>query len=217
MDKYTFENICIYIDSNQFQRCSHLYISFGKFPKGTAAFVAPERLCLYILIIISARFGSRSASPSSVFTSSRAPNDGCVDQDNGVFMQNPKGCRFFYYCHNGQSLEANCPGTLWFDLETGICDKPEVVDCKLDDLPPQPTKPTPSPSPIATEPVHCPSRDSPEITFLGSRIDCGRYYICYLGKPRRQQCISDLHWNAAISRCDYPKNAKCPVSLVRSW
>lgn len=130
----------------------------------------------------------------------------CGPGSNGEFIANPKGCHFFFYCHNGQPLEANCPGSLWFNLATGICDVPEKVSCTLNL--PEPQEPV-----VTDEPVQCPADDTEELTFLGSQVDCGRYYICYKGQPRRQQCITDLHWNAAIFRCDYPKNAKCPVSL----
>lgn len=140
----------------------------------------------------------------------------CVGLPNGVFMPNPRGCQYFFYCHNGQSLEANCPGKLWFNMDAGTCAKPETVECTLNQQPEQ-LQPLPQPQPPPTiitesEAVECPTPDSAELTFLASKVDCGRYFICYHGRPRRQQCIADMHYNAATKRCDHPPNAKCPVS-----
>lgn len=123
---------------------------------------------------------------------------------NSVFIVNPKGCEYFFYCHLGQALEASCPGDLWFDPDSGICEKRENVLCILN-IPPL------KPPIILDEPIHCPSIDGSEIVFIGSNVDCGRYYICYHSRPMRQQCIADLHWNSIRNKCDYPKNAKCKV------
>lgn len=132
----------------------------------------------------------------------------CQSLPTGVFTINPKGCEYFFYCHNGQALEAKCPGDLWFDIDSGICEKSESVQCSLN------TKPLPPPNTL-DEPVRCPILDSSDIiTFLGSAVDCGRYYICYHGLPMRQQCISDMHWNDLTKKCDHPKNAKCRVNTA---
>lgn len=163
---------------------------------------------LYVALLLSIAAVSCARVGRPLAKADAANN--CSGRPNGVFMPNPKGCQYFFYCHNGQSLEANCPGKLWFNLDAGTCAKPETVACTLDQQP----VPTPAPPTIVTdsEPVQCPVRDSAEITFLASKVDCGRYFICYHGRPRRQQCIADMHWNVAVNRCDHPANAKCAVS-----
>lgn len=139
------------------------------------------------------------------------PPNPCYGLPNGIFITNPKGCEFFFYCHNSQALEAKCPGDLWFDVDSGICEKSENVDCTLNLIKP----PTLPPNTLG-EPVHCPNRDSVnDITFIASNVDCGRYYICYHSMPLRQQCIAGLHWNPTIMKCDHPKSAKCRVSTIR--
>lgn len=169
----------------------------------------PNKLVKHLLLLLVVVGGFHSARiRPQVKSTVDATSVTCGPNSNGEFVANAKGCHFFFYCHNGQALEANCPGNLWFNLATGICDVPDKVECTMNLPPPQ--------LPVVTdEPVECPAKDTDELTFLGSQVDCGRYYICYHGQPRRQQCIGDLHWNTAILRCDYPKNAKCPVSLVR--
>lgn len=134
--------------------------------------------------------------------------DLCNGRD-GIFIKNQKGCEFFFYCHNGQPLEAYCPGTFWFNEDSGICEDQKNVYCTLND-PVQPPIIVPE---ILDEPVNCPTVDTNTITFLASKVDCNRYYICYHGTPIRQQCIKEMHWNPTINKCDYPDNAKCQVKI----
>lgn len=131
------------------------------------------------------------------------PDNPCLNSINGSFTANPKGCEYFFYCYNGQALEAFCPGNFWFNEDTGVCDDPRNVDCNLND-------PDPETSPINEE-ISCPIVDTKVITFIDSKIYCGTYYICYHSKPIRQECIKDLHWNGQKQKCDYPYNVNCRV------
>lgn len=133
----------------------------------------------------------------------------CQSMPTGIFVTNPKGCQYFFYCNQGQAIEANCPGDFWFNIDSGICDSPANVNCTLNDPVDQPTPPPDT----VEEPVQCPSRDPDALSFMPSQVDCSRYYICYHGRPIRQQCIKDLHWNTVINKCDYPTNAKCQVCI----
>lgn len=135
----------------------------------------------------------------------------CNGRD-GIFIKNEKGCEFFFYCHHGQPLEAFCPGTFWFNEDSGICEEQKNVFCTLNDPVIPPVRP-PVPDDL-DEPVTCPAIDTNSITFIASQIDCSRYYICYHGVPIRQQCITEMHWNAATKRCDYPEYAKCLVNII---
>lgn len=146
-----------------------------------------------------------NAAHGTILSKAVEPNL-CNGRD-GIFIKNEKGCEWFFYCHHGQPLEAFCPGTFWFNEDSGICEDQKNVICTLND-------PVPPPVIIPEdldEPVTCPARDTNAITFIPSQIDCGRFYICYHGVPVRQQCITDMHWNAATNKCDYPNNAKCLV------
>lgn len=134
--------------------------------------------------------------------------DLCNGRD-GIFIKNQRGCEFFYYCHNGQPLEAYCPGTFWFNEDSGICEDQKDVHCTINEAPSPPDQ-----QPEVTEPITCPAFDSNSITFIASKIDCNQYYICYHGTPVRQQCIPGMHWNPIINKCDYPDNVKCEVKNV---
>lgn len=159
----------------------------------------------------------------------RKPCDGLPDKS---FTVNPKGCKFFWYCVNGRGVEVFCPNGMWFNADTKICDQPNNVECHFDDhltnvptIATNPTRPS-SETPLPTHPtatimppnnnngseiIICPQRDPNKIKFISSKLNCGRYYICYHGKAIRQDCIGALHWNIKENRCDHPEEAKCTV------
>lgn len=126
----------------------------------------------------------------------------CEGLPTDTFVPNPKGCKYMFHCRNGNPFEAFCPGEFWFNPDSGICDFRSNVDCHLDDA-----KPNSKPNEL----ILCPLKDTKEIKFIASSIDCGRFYICYHGKPIQQQCIGDLHWNDEKKKCDYEKQANCKV------
>lgn len=136
--------------------------------------------------------------------SERNPNP-CEGLPTDTFVPNSKGCKYMFHCRNGKPFEAFCPGELWFNPDSGICDYRSNVDCHLDDA-----KPNNKPKEL----ILCPLKDSKELKFIASSIDCRRYYICYQGKPVQQQCISDLHWNAEKKQCDHVEQANCRVWKV---
>lgn len=159
----------------------------------------------FVLIeILAASFLLFTLSQSIVV---KAADANICNGRDGIFIKNPRGCEYFFYCHEGLPLEAYCPGTFWFNEDSGICEDRKNVICE------QP-KPPVTPPVDLDEPVRCPATDTNSITFIASGIDCNRYYICYHGNPIRQQCIPDMHWNAAIKKCDYPNDAKCEVETI---
>lgn len=67
-------------------------------------------------------------------------NDGearCNEFPDRVFVESPRGCRFYYFCTPEKIGEASCPiinGTqLHFHPESESCQLPENSDCTLDD------------------------------------------------------------------------------------
>lgn len=131
----------------------------------------------------------------------------CDKLPNETLTENPKGCKYFFYCRNGYGIEGFCPNHMWFNVDAGICDQPKNVPCHFDD-----PKPNENNTNGIMESIKCPITDSRSITFLPSKVDCGRYYICYHGKPIKQQCNENLHWNALENKCDQPAIVQCRVS-----
>lgn len=130
----------------------------------------------------------------------------CIDFPDGIFVENKKGCEYFLYCRNGHAIEGFCPLGMWFNLDSGVCDQPNNVDCKLNNsnLPDVQEQ-------DEYENIKCPSKDSGNIRFIASKLDCSRYYICYHGRAIQQQCMNNLHWNLNARKCDHPKVANCKV------
>lgn len=100
---------------------------------------------------------------------------------------------------------------MWFNFDAGICDQPKNVYCTLDTEPPNAN----AHAEQDEENVSCSfTNDLPAVKFIPSKIDCGRYYICYHGQAIKQHCIDNLHWNAADNKCDQPSNAHCQVNKM---
>lgn len=155
-------------------------------------------VCVTTILIILAEISISAKAPAYT-------ENPCLHIPNGLFTANPKGCEYFFYCHNGQALEAFCPGDFWFDEDSQVCDDPRNVDCRFDE-------PDPETAPIGEE-IVCPIVDTKDISFMSSKVSCSTYYICYHGKPIRQECIKDLHWNGLKKKCDYPHNVNCRVCV----
>ncbi|XP_059622857.1 probable chitinase 10 [Phlebotomus argentipes] len=141
-------------------------------------------------------------------------DDLCEGMPNGTFVPDPLACE--------PPRWAECPNDYWFNPETSVCDMQENVDCVH--VTTEPPTTTTTPAPTTTPPttvwdpdieagIVCPSQDNPyRIIFLPSSVDCGRYYICYHGRPHRFQCVSGMYWNSFWAQCDYPQNTYCEVN-----
>lgn len=151
---------------------------------------------LWFFLIMGSSYGRRPSKTSP-------PPNPCESMPTDTFVPNPKGCKYMYHCRDGQSFEAFCPGDMWFNPDSGICDYRENVVCHLDDA-----KAAKNPK----EFIVCPTKDSREPNFKASSVDCGRYYLCYHGKAIQRHCASDLQWNDDKKLCDMAKRVNCRVS-----
>lgn len=207
-----------------------------KFAEGTAiphtssgrarciAYVAIDLLKFYIYIpaiwvnVLLALSSLSSSSSSSLSSTDILRNDPCVGLPNEILTTNPRGCKYFFYCRNGEAIEGFCPNNMWFNFDAGICDQPKNVFCTFDVKPPKPDSNEPEHADEETEDVSCPTpsttngEDSQMITYIPSKTDCGRYFICYHGQPIKLQCTEGLHWSVVDNKCDQPINAHCQVN-----
>lgn len=61
----------------------------------------------------------------------------------------------------------------------------------------------------------CPAVDDPDnLKFFESQTDCGKYFVCFRGDLKEQQCVEGTWWHAEIESCDDPANVECVVSVV---
>lgn len=143
-------------------------------------------------------------------------NDPCIGLPNEILTINSRGCKYFFYCRNGQAIEGFCPNNMWFNFDAGICDQPKNVHCTFDGKPPYLNGHMEEEDEEEVEDLICPLNDSRNIKFIPSKLDCGRYYICYHGQAIRQQCIGNLKWNAIENKCDRPSNVRCQVNALKT-
>lgn len=61
----------------------------------------------------------------------------CAEFPDLLFVESLRGCKFYFFCTDQKSGEAMCPiinGTqLYFHQESQSCQRPEDVECNLDD------------------------------------------------------------------------------------
>uniref|UniRef100_A0A336LZJ8 CSON009196 protein n=1 Tax=Culicoides sonorensis TaxID=179676 RepID=A0A336LZJ8_CULSO len=72
-----------------------------------------------------------------------------------------------------------------------------------------------SPGPEIPEPgVQCPPLSDTENkpVFLASKINCSKYYLCYLGLPVALECQENTHFNRFENNCDDPFYAHCQAA-----
>lgn len=105
---------------------------------------------------------------------------------------------------------------MWFNFDSGICDDPKNVYCQINDNRPSNAKEGQNADEFQAEEdkanIWCSRNiDSQVIKFISSKLNCGRYYICYHGKAIQQQCNDNLQWNANESKCDHKSNVRCEV------
>lgn len=89
--------------------------------------------------------------------------DPCMNQLEGVFISNPRGCAWFNRCAERKSIEGRCPPDLIFNAAKSLCDYPENVECDLDDR------------------VIDTTCTGSGIKFLPSLYSCSKYTICFDG------------------------------------
>ncbi|XP_030242665.1 uncharacterized protein LOC108650299 isoform X2 [Drosophila navojoa] len=63
-------------------------------------------------------------SPSEFDKSAR-----CALLPSGAYLRDPTSCANFYVCANGRAILRKCPRNLYFDIESKVCNLPNLVDC----------------------------------------------------------------------------------------
>jgi len=122
-----------------------------------------------------------------------APSDQFECPPDGIhFFPHEKYCHKFIMCYAGVPILSSCAEGLYFDRELLKCNFPEYAECIHEVCPP--------------------TNDPTNITFIGSRVDCEKYFICYSGRPFEVRCAPGVHWNAADEQCDFPENANCTIA-----
>ncbi|EDW19343.2 uncharacterized protein Dmoj_GI11576 [Drosophila mojavensis] len=53
----------------------------------------------------------------------------CALLPSGAYLRDPTSCANFYVCANGRAILRKCPRNLYFDIESKVCNLPNLVDC----------------------------------------------------------------------------------------
>lgn len=150
----------------------------------------------------------------------------CKDKSIGDFVPHPTNCRMFYLCTDSGPVDASCPNTMLFNPITLLCDVGSKVECNTNVVESSTIGSTTNRPPVdggsnsqmeelekLNVMQYCASLPSQlqlnRMTFIGSTINCQKYYICYYGQALEQKCSANLLWNTKIGKCDLPHNVKC--------
>lgn len=149
----------------------------------------------------------------------------CPPNQEYVSVEFEGACNQFVRCINNRPQHLECSAGLLFDRSLGQCNHAHLVNCFATAAPP----PT----------IQCPTIDDPNNrVFVRDANDCSvyvyylflkrlidrtinsilfllySYYVCINGQPRRQQCITSLHFNPVTTVCDLPANTGCVATNV---
>ncbi|XP_055599883.1 probable chitinase 10 [Uranotaenia lowii] len=132
--------------------------------------------------------------------------------DAFYFIPHPSACESYYICAYGMLILHSCGQGVYWNSDTNQCDFPTNTHCS--NLP-NPAKPeTSTEATGTTTPASkLPNCRGSEI-FHPSLEDCSKYYICIGSSPILMSCPSDYRWNADISQCDRPEQARCATSFA---
>ncbi|GAB0098658.1 hypothetical protein DMENIID0001_144270 [Sergentomyia squamirostris] len=118
----------------------------------------------------------------------------CEQGDSITTMVLPesKTCDSFVRCIDGERELVKCPGGFIFDETLGRCNLASVTECLA---------------------AACTADMNPStFTFVASKVDCRRYFICHQGVPTVRECATGLLFNPAIGGCDFEDNVVCTAN-----
>lgn len=140
--------------------------------------------------------------------------EGTLEQcRNGVNRPSSTNCSTFLVCNEGVETEGFCPPDFWYDPNHKgdmLCNHPEIVcaaDQSVCDCASQ--YPVLAPDPLIEQDVTCMADN--RFHFTSSRVDCGRYFVCFNGNVRRMECKAGFQFDPKTELCDYPEMVNCKV------
>ncbi|XP_016964807.1 chondroitin proteoglycan 2 isoform X2 [Drosophila biarmipes] len=129
----------------------------------------------------------------------------CAGKKDGVMLTKKGSCQEYFVCKSRKPHLRSCSGQQHFSPTRRICMKASDAKCLVA---PQETKKMDGPA--LTGGV---CSDEKENSLAAHRSDCGKFMLCSNMMFLVMDCPAGLHFNAASSRCDYPKVAKCQTKL----
>lgn len=129
----------------------------------------------------------------------------CSSEIDGTMFPDFTRCNNFYICLSGTAHNQACPNEMFFDIEINNCNIGDCSDSEEEISPPDGS--------TEEESIECPPPSAvPEITYIPSREECRRYFICVNGRPLRAYCRDGLYFNPVTRKCDFSENVECEFS-----
>ncbi|XP_074042671.1 uncharacterized protein [Leptinotarsa decemlineata] len=132
----------------------------------------------------------------------------------------PADCSKYYQCENGNKELKDCPESLFFNINTGLCDFIDRTNCQRPTAKPTaPTSATTITTPKTTTTTvnphpdqDCPASGSKQIAYPG---DCSKYYQCVNGNKELKDCPESLFFNVNTGLCDFVDQTNCQVPTAK--
>ncbi|XP_017071269.1 probable chitinase 10 [Drosophila eugracilis] len=125
----------------------------------------------------------------------------CAGKKDGVMLAKKGSCQEYFVCKARKPYLRSCTDQQHFSPTRRICMKPSEAKCSAG------LRETQSLDGPAITGGLC--SDEKENSLVPHRKDCGKFMLCSNMMFLVMDCPAGLHFNAASSRCDYPKIAKC--------
>lgn len=116
----------------------------------------------------------------------------CGERTGYFFVRDPKSCRGYFLCKEGEAYQDNCPHGMFFDESRILCDHEANVRCTL--------------PPPAPEPIGCPPYGIAQIPIPGK---CKEYTFCDYGKETVLPCANGTIFDENYRICMDEKSAQC--------
>ncbi|UYV74482.1 hypothetical protein LAZ67_11003658 [Cordylochernes scorpioides] len=113
----------------------------------------------------------------------------------GIFSD-PRNCRVFYSCWNGEGSRYECPPGLAYDADQRVCVWADLVD-RCDQLEVAEGFVCPDPAEV-DQPGHYTRHAHP--------TDCRKFYVCIESVARPYGCSLGTVFNVDTLQCDEPEN-----------
>lgn len=118
----------------------------------------------------------------------------CNGQNEGIFLEDPRSCRSYVYCSQGQELRANCPMDLVFNPNISSCVYPRDYKCK---------------DPVDGNIMSPICRSLPNKIKFADKLDCSKYNQCIDGQVKDGQCKKDQGFDHVKGECVPLKEVVC--------
>jgi len=129
----------------------------------------------------------------------------CTKLDDGWFADPLKKCSHtFYSCSNGIGSKFECPGHMYFDIESKRCHAFQDVVACAGKKPPTTRKIQVTTAPMVTEKLPIDCEDKPSGQYADPTKKCSQiYYVCSNGDGLKRSCPEGLYFNEKTQLCDY--------------